>query len=120
MGTPTGSSNRGSNSQQPKVHHSVNNSQAFFQHRMSNSNTNLKHVIRSYKEEQQTNATSGNLSQQNIAVESPHIKQIPTSKRSKRQSLTNNKTNSGNNSVSQTSGTQITQPNVDSNGTTNF
>ena len=79
MGTPTGSSNRGSNSQQPKASHSVNNSQAFFQHRMSNSNTNLKHVIRSYKEEQSTNLT-----QQNIVVDSPSTKQIPTSKRSKR------------------------------------
>ena len=60
---------------------SCSNSQAFFSHRMSNSNANLKHVIRSYKEDN------------NIIVQSPVTKQNQNShlkrQSSRRQSLTN-------------------------------
>jgi hypothetical protein len=76
---------------------------------MSNSNTNLKHVIRSYKEE-----NTSNIASQNIAVDSPQIKQIPTSKRSKRQSLTNKTSNNHS-----TSNPKLQQQAAE-NGVTNF
>ena len=63
--------------------------QAFFMHRMSNSNANLKHIIKNYKEDKDKDVSqhASNINSNSEVNSQLHPKQIPQKKHSKKGSM---------------------------------